>query len=63
MLLRGKPNGFVRDIYNNMDYFEGFLYDNKIEGFGKFFFHDGSVTEGYWKDGKSYNSKTSFNLV
>ena len=34
-----------------------------MEGNGRFTFHDGSVREGYWKDGEAYKSKVYYELT
>lgn len=56
MIMNGSPDGYVRVIYSNMDYYEGYMINDTYQGQGKLTFHNGSHTEGYWHNGTRFRS-------
>lgn len=54
-----KFNKIVRGVLalKNGDKYDGEFKDGLFEGYGKYFWKDGSWYEGTWKDGKPFNGK------
>lgn len=47
-MINGIPNGYVRVIYSNQDYYEGLMIKNNYDGKGTLNLNNGTKIEGYW---------------
>ena len=45
-------NGYGILIFSDGNRYEGHFVNDKREGLGKYFWRDGRVYDGQWKDGK-----------